>query len=375
MDNKFIYKKNQSLVLYLIICLLYIINFSNLSANQDNKQSNKINQQISTIKNKINEENINLNKYNIDIKNLTIEINKKDAAILKLKKNIIDINKEQKKLNLELNQLIFNIKNNKQIIKEYLIVMHKLNNYPKLKLLLSNDITNWGLLRNYLKILNDYEKEKFDLIKKQIQSINSIDSQIESTKAEHYNKNQELENFKQKLITLKTQKINLKSNIEKDIFNSQKKLSDLLKIINNQNINKQNKITNKNFKQLQQNLIMPIKGEIITSLANDIQNRLIQNGIFIKTKNKYIYAIYDGKIVFADWLKLYGNVVIIDHQNGYMSLYANNKKVLPKVGTFIQAGEQIAVIGNSGEFGQQGSYFELRYKGKPLNPIKWLKIG
>jgi septal ring factor EnvC (AmiA/AmiB activator) len=77
-------------------------------------------------------------------------------------------------------------------------------------------------------------------------------------------------------------------------------------------------------------------------------------------------------VVFADWLRGFGNLLIIDHGQGYMSLYSNNETLYKQVGDVLHGGDTIATVGNSGGNEDFGLYFELRHESKPLDPIKWL---
>ena len=85
-----------------------------------------------------------------------------------------------------------------------------------------------------------------------------------------------------------------------------------------------------------------------------------------------VSAIADGDVVFADWLEGFGNVLVIDHGNGYLSLYGNNASLLKSSGDSVRRGETIAQVGNSGGQPQSGLYFEIRWQGKPVNPSSWL---
>ena len=87
-----------------------------------------------------------------------------------------------------------------------------------------------------------------------------------------------------------------------------------------------------------------------------------------------VKAIAEGRVVFADWLRGFGNLIILDHGNAYMSLYGNNATLLKQVGNFIRGGDTIATVGNSGANVDSGLYFELRYKGKPFDPLTWVKV-
>lgn len=86
-----------------------------------------------------------------------------------------------------------------------------------------------------------------------------------------------------------------------------------------------------------------------------------------------VRSIHNGRVVFSDWLKGSGLLTIIDHGNGYMSLYAHNQSLLKETGEWIKAGEAIATVGSSGGQQHTGLYFEIRHKGKPINPSQWCK--
>jgi septal ring factor EnvC (AmiA/AmiB activator) len=77
-------------------------------------------------------------------------------------------------------------------------------------------------------------------------------------------------------------------------------------------------------------------------------------------------------VVFADWLRGFGLLIIIDHGEKYMTLYGNNDSLLRQVGDNVQAGDVIAQSGEQGIRGLAGLYFEIRHKGSPTNPLKWL---
>ena len=96
-------------------------------------------------------------------------------------------------------------------------------------------------------------------------------------------------------------------------------------------------------------------------------------GLFIRcVSGETIHAVADGRVVYADWLRGFGNLLILDHGKGYMSLYANNEALLSQVGEKVRGGDPIARVGASGGQGESGLYFELRRDGKPFDPLKWV---
>ena len=94
--------------------------------------------------------------------------------------------------------------------------------------------------------------------------------------------------------------------------------------------------------------------------------------MLFRSEGAEVSACAAGRVVFSDWLRGYGNLLIIDHGGTYMSVYANNESVLKNVGDKVTAGKTISTVGTSGASDEPGLYFEIRYKGKPINPQPWL---
>ncbi len=86
-----------------------------------------------------------------------------------------------------------------------------------------------------------------------------------------------------------------------------------------------------------------------------------------------MHAVHQGRVVFADYLRGQGLLLIIDHGSGFMSLYAHNQSLFKNLGDWVNAGEQVASVGLSGGQSSAALYFELRYKGAPTDPRPWLK--
>ena len=130
-----------------------------------------------------------------------------------------------------------------------------------------------------------------------------------------------------------------------------------------------------NFAKLKKKLKLPVKGKVIykyNAKRSDTGTRW--KGLFIKTtEGSSVKSVASGQVVFSDWLRGFGNIIIIDHGKSYMSLYGNNDSLLKQKGEFIKGGEVIALSGNSGGNKYNGLYYELRHNGKPFNPLKWTK--
>ena len=117
----------------------------------------------------------------------------------------------------------------------------------------------------------------------------------------------------------------------------------------------------------------PLKGALLQKFGESRQGGMSSRGILIQsTEGATVQAIADGQVIYADWLKGYGWVIVLDHGNGYMSLYGHNQNLLKQPGARISAGEGIALAGMSGGQASAGLYFEIRNKGEAVNPLQWL---
>jgi septal ring factor EnvC (AmiA/AmiB activator) len=130
------------------------------------------------------------------------------------------------------------------------------------------------------------------------------------------------------------------------------------------------------FRQLKGKMRLPVIGELMNRFGGQRQDSgLSWKGLFISAKpGRDVKAIAGGRVVYADWLRGFGNLLILDHGDGYMSLYGNNESLLKQVGEEARAGEPIAAAGNSGGNPDSGLYFELRFQGKPFDPIPWVTL-
>lgn len=121
-------------------------------------------------------------------------------------------------------------------------------------------------------------------------------------------------------------------------------------------------------------LVWPVKGKLLAHYGSPRNlGKLTWQGIMIAAPSgDNVVAAAPGRVVFADWLRGFGLLLIIDHGDQYMSLYGNNESLLKKVGDEVGAGDLIAQSGENDVRQQAGLYFEIRYKGSPTNPMKWL---
>lgn len=129
------------------------------------------------------------------------------------------------------------------------------------------------------------------------------------------------------------------------------------------------------FASLKSRLPWPAQGKI-TGRYGDLlaEGKMRRNGLLIHTdKPGKVIAVANGHVVFSNWLRGFGLLIIVDHGHGYMSLYGHNSSLLKNTGDAVLSGETLAMTGDSGETSETALYFEIRHKGEPENPLPWLR--
>ncbi|MHB8912272.1 MAG: murein hydrolase activator EnvC family protein, partial [Lysobacter sp.] len=118
----------------------------------------------------------------------------------------------------------------------------------------------------------------------------------------------------------------------------------------------------------------PASGALLAGFGATMPDGRSSDGLLIGAgAGSPVKAVADGQVVYAEWMTGYGLLLIVDHGNGYMSLYAHNDALLKDVGATVRRGESLGTVGSSGGQGRPALYFELRRNGAPVNPSTWLR--
>ena len=127
------------------------------------------------------------------------------------------------------------------------------------------------------------------------------------------------------------------------------------------------------FKKMEGQLLLPVAGNISQPFGADRNvGKTRWGGVFIDApEGEPVYAVHYGRVVFADWLRGFGLLLIVNHGEGYMSLYGHNQAINRETGDWVLAGETIATVGDTGGQNKTGVYFEIRIDGTPSDPQRW----
>lgn len=132
------------------------------------------------------------------------------------------------------------------------------------------------------------------------------------------------------------------------------------------------------FARLRGRLLLPVEGDVVARFGSPRRTEAgvdgpTWKGVFIRAaEGAEVHAAAAGRVVFADWLRGFGNLLILDHGDNAMTVYGNNETLLASVGDRVEAGAVIAQVGNTGGSADAGLYFEIRIEGRPVDPLKWI---
>jgi septal ring factor EnvC (AmiA/AmiB activator) len=130
------------------------------------------------------------------------------------------------------------------------------------------------------------------------------------------------------------------------------------------------------FSSLRGKLRLPVRGELTGRFGAPRGAAGTEaKGVFIRApEGQPVRAVAHGQVVYADWMRGFGNLMIVDHGEAFLSIYANNESLLKQVGDAVAAGESVATTGASGGNEETGLYFELRHLGRAFDPLRWVNL-
>ncbi len=128
------------------------------------------------------------------------------------------------------------------------------------------------------------------------------------------------------------------------------------------------------FGQRKGRLSWPTAGRLSASFGAQKVGSLRWDGVLIDAfEGREVKAVHHGRVAFADWLRGFGLLLIIDHGDGWMTLYGHNQSLFKEVGDWVQADDPVALVGNSGGRSESGVYFGIRHKGVAVDPLRWCR--
>lgn len=321
-----------------------------------------------------------------ELKKLDIQYGKSSSQLENLDTDVKQLNKDLKQNRQQLQTEQLSVDTEQKAIETQVTFAHRMGRNEKIKLLLSQeDPSLSGRMLTYYDYLNKTRSKKIALIKQKLQSLHNLEVEYLSETDVLREKSEKIKKEQSALLATKAErkallkKINQRSSVKKNQLSQfkqdEKKLKLLISALDHDLENfSYDAGSSEPFVKLKGKLPWPIQGQIVKKFGSQRNENSTWDGILLDAKEGTdIHAVARGRIVFADWLRGYGFLTIIDHNKGYMTLYAFNQSLYKKVGDWVEQGSVIATAGQSGGQLETGLYFGIRKKGRPINPIKWCR--
>lgn len=236
----------------------------------------------------------------------------------------------------------------------------------------------------YFEAINAEKLEQINRWRKTLEGLETTRTELSQTNAELEQTRTELENQEKELLARQQERQALIAQLIADMATRRNELSqlqqdqaelqELADRINNALADIPETADLMPFANAKGRMPWPLPGQVVASFGQTYSNgQLRRQGLIIAANvGTAVRAIHPGRVVFADWLRGSGNLIVVDHGNSYLSLYAHNQQLTKQAGDWVNRGEALALSGQDAGNGQPGLYLEIRRNSQPLNPAEWL---
>jgi septal ring factor EnvC (AmiA/AmiB activator) len=379
-------KFTSAIISTALSCALLLLPLQATAAEDDKAKLADLKSAISTLEKQ-------LNKRDKDKNNLVAELKKNEIAASASSKKIRLLNRKINARSAKLadlgkqqTELKRGIKEQNAAVSEQLATAYKMGAQEPIKLLLNQeDPQQLARLFKYYNYVVDARNEKIAQYMGDVEQLSTVRNQVseekrslDSAKAElEQDQQQLLANNKRRQTTLKQLNASLhsdKSKLDK-LLKQRTALEELLK--NVRSVVKKMALKTppggQSFASQKGLLRWPLKGRVAHSFGSKRSGSLRWDGWLIGAKiGEPVAAVHDGQVIFSNYMRGFGLLIILNHGDGYMSLYAHNEELVKDTGDWVLSNETIARAGDTGGLDKPALYFEIRKKGQPADPKKWL---
>lgn len=377
---------------FVLLLTLLLAAGSNVIASAQSKgqlkqqELTQLRQDISALKKQLKQQQSEKTQIEKEIQQTEQLIADNARQIFSTEEQISLLNKRLSELNKKISRNNQQLIVQQQLLSGQLQASYSIGRQEYIKLLLNQqNPATISRIMSYYDYFHEARSQQIAEVNRLLQSIINDKQQISLTTQTLQNKQYQLQSEKKILLEQQSERNVLVAKLNTDIISKDKRLDNLL--TNKKNltllITKLKQAlddipvlpTEKPFSKQRGKLYWPAKGKV-KKLFNHWRSvgKVKWQGHIIKAKEGVpVHSVSNGRIAYSDWLRGYGLIIIIDHGDGYMSLYGHNQTLLKEVGDWVESSEIIATVGSSGGLKSAGLYFEIRHDGKPSNPSRWCK--
>ena len=372
------------LMRYFILRILIALIFISPILAEEKNDLNKLNNKISELKKSLVGDGESQESLNDQLEKTELSLAKIISKIRAFEKKIDSLNRRIENLNEQKNNLAAYLRKQQYLIKNYIKFLHRQGTEEPLKLILKQqNPKNINRILEYYNYFINARNEKINSYKEKIKELNITQKLISAQKLELMRNRSELRERKNSFLSLQSsrsltmKKLNSKINSSKlklALYADQKANLEILLRKKTHALNNPFSASSKNnFYENKGKLPWPVNANPSNEYDLKSNSSMHSKGWLLKTNaGSPVRVVHDGKIIFANYLKGLGLLMIVSHGDGFMTLYAHNQFLLKKMGDWVLKGEDIARVGNTGGLDEHALYFEVRKNGKPSNPKFWL---
>lgn len=363
----------KELIFGMSFCFILHAQSPPTSVSQTQNKLKQLDAQINSIQQTLNTAHT---KHSVLSKELSKTEKQISAGVYKLHTIQNDINDKEYKITAlqnQVKQLSQQLTTQQQLLANHIRARYQMGEYQPLKWLLSQDephkvsriLTYYQyMIKSRQQLIEQIDKTRNNLSesKEKLHNELTANKQLKNELIHDQQQLQQNKNYHTDLIQSLNHTIQNKQNALREVQKNKNNLAQLLKSLSQQSSPK----ISKPFGQMRKKLPFPVQTQ------SRSLHPMNQGVTFFAEEGTAVTAVYPGKVVFSNWLKGYGLLLIIDHGQGFMTLYAHNQALFKSKGQNVRQNEQIASVGHSGGIKQNGLYFEIRLRGKAIPPLNWL---
>ncbi|NOY67544.1 MAG: peptidoglycan DD-metalloendopeptidase family protein [Gammaproteobacteria bacterium] len=374
------------------VCILLVLAVPPLQADALEEEQNavrlkQLRGKIDQLRHVLKKVRTKKSKVQIDLRKMEKSISRINRKLRRLRKQIRLQRKSLKTLYTQRKTLKKGLSKQRQMLGSQVRASYVMGRQEQLKIVLNQgDPSTVQRALVYFDYLNRSRTDHINSVIDQLRQLQIVETNIIEKKQRLEGLKKQQAQRKSELVKNRNQRKTILRKLTRDIISKDKKLVMLLQ--NEKELQRILKaveealsdipvrdLKGKSFAERKGKLSWPANGRIKARFgSNRVQGALRWSGVLISARlGDEVRAVARGRIAFADWIRGYGLMVIIDHGDGYMSLYGHNQSLLKEIGEWVEEGESVALVGNSGGQLRSQLYFELRYKGKPVNPSRWCR--
>jgi len=318
------------------------------------------------------------------------QLESKEKEIQALLKKIQNIQESLKKgdeqlgeLRVQQRSLQLSIQQQNEQIAAQLRAVYRSGNEESIKLLLNGNTSEEAQrLVQYNRYFSTARQSLINGFANEVNDLNLVEKSIRSHRAQQAKEESQLKEERNRLLSQQTERQNLLVKLDQDLAQGDKRSKQLLQVQQNLQDMLQRleealadvKIPDQDvpFSSQRGKLVKPLKTLATLPTTGSIN----LGGVTLRAKEgEPVHAIFSGRVVFSDWMRGFGFLLILDHGDGYMSLYGYNQSLLKEVGEWVGANDTVAMAGSTGGRPDAALFFAIRHNGTPLKPLSWIDAG